>query len=134
MCVHIHTKVHAHACALPSFPCLAPAPAGWVSWRNIPSREQLLKDLTRRFYIQLTVCNIPFKKNIICLLALSVTKIIFTSMTLTVSGQEAERLCRPCCFPAPLGHSPENSAAVSEERVRSLGLRLMLLAVTLANC
>lgn len=133
MCVHIHTKVHTHVCALPSLPCLAPAPVGRVSWRNIPSREQLLKDLIRHFYIQLTACNIPFKKNIICLLAWSVTKIIFTSMTLTVSGQEAERLCRLRCFPAPLGRPPENSAAVSEERVRPLSLWLMLLAVPLAK-
>lgn len=67
-CTHTHTHAHKSAptcvCApFPTLPCLAPPRrGGWVSWRNIPSREQLVKDLTRRFYIQLTACNIPFKK------------------------------------------------------------------------
>lgn len=135
MCVHIHTKVHAHACALPSLPC--PCPSGAGEPAQHPLKGPALERSDTAFLHSTDCMQHSFrkkKKKIICLLARSVIKIIFTSMTLTVSGQEAERLCRPRCFPAPLGRLPENSAAVSEERVRSLGLRLMLLAVPLAHC
>lgn len=87
---HTHRSACTRVCTPFPLPCLAPALAGRLSWPDIPSREQLLKDLIRLSYIQPPACNIPFGKKKICLLAWSVTKIIFTSVTLTVSGQEAE--------------------------------------------
>lgn len=133
ICACTHTHGSAGTCVCAAFPAL-PLPwwAGWAGATS-PQGNKLLKDLIWHFHIQLTACNIPLKKYIICLLAWSVTKIIFTSVTLTVSGQEAERLCRPRCLPAPPGCLPENRAAVPEERVRSPGLRLTLLAVPLVT-
>lgn len=130
-CTYTHKCRHTRVCSLP---CLASALVGWESWRNIPSREQALERSDMTFLHSTDCMQHSFKKKyIICLLAWSVTKIIFTSVTLTVSGQEAERLCRPCCLPAPLGCLPENRAAVPEERVRSPGLQLTLLAVPLVT-
>lgn len=59
---HTHRSACTRMCAPFPLPCLVPAPARRLSWPNIPSREQLLKDLIRRFYIQLPACNIPLKK------------------------------------------------------------------------
>lgn len=133
VCACTHTQKCRHM-RVRSPPCLASALVGWVSWCNIPSREQALERSDMTFLHSTDCMQHSFKKKkIICLLAWSVTKIIFTSVTLTVSGQEAERLCRLHCLPAPLGRLPENRAAVPEERVRSPGLRLALLALPLVT-
>lgn len=140
MCVHTHAHTRTQKCThmrvrslpLPALPLRGGA-GGWAGATS-PQGNSSWKIWHGVFTFNWLRATFLSKKNIICLLAWSVTKIIFTSMTLTVSGQEAERLCRPHCFPAPLGRRPENRAAVSEERLRSLGLWLMLSAVPPANC
>lgn len=114
MCVHIHTEVQAHVWALLSLPCLCTGGVGelvqhplkgtspWEIWYHI-------------FTFNWLHATFLLKKYIICLLAWSVTKIIFTSVTLTVSGQEAERLCRARCLPAPRDACQEQSCCPRRE-------------------
>lgn len=135
-CTYTRKCIHMCVCSIPFPPLTCPCPGGAGELAQHPLQGTALERSDTAFLHSTDCMQHSFqKKNIICLLARSVTKIIFTSMTLTVSGQEAERLCRPHCFPAPLGRPPENSTAVSEKRVRSLlGLQLMPLAIPLANC
>lgn len=100
MCVHTHTAVHAHVCELPSLPC--PRLGGEGELAQHPLKGAALERFDMAFLHSTDCMQHSFKKKkIIRLFACSVTKIIFTSLTLTVCGQEAERLCRPHCFPAP---------------------------------
>lgn len=57
-----HTRVR-------SLPCLASALVGWVSWRNIPSREQALERSDMTFLHSTDCMQHSFKKNIYYLFA-----------------------------------------------------------------
>lgn len=131
-CVCTYTQQCMHT-SVSSLPCLAPASVGRASWRNIPSREQLLKDLTWHFYIQLTACNIPLKKKnpFVCLKRHKDNIHVYDPDCLWSRGRE---IVQTALLSSTPGCPPDNSAAVSEERGRSLSPRLTLLAGSLANC